>query len=104
VVAELLVGPEGQLAPLFTYPAELLGVWVDDRGHAYVDLSAPPTPLEGSHTELLVVYGVVDSILLNCPELRGVQLLFGGTEVDSLTGHLDLSRPLALNKDFIVAS
>jgi germination protein M len=104
VVTELVSGPEGTLAPLFTWEAELLGVWVDADGYAYVDISAPPGPLTGSHTELGLVYGIVDSVLLNCPELRGVQLLLGGTEVDSLTGHLDLSRPLALNKDFIVAS
>ena len=72
-------------------------VFVDEQGHAFVDLIAPPEPLEGSHIELMLVYGVVDSVLLNCPELRAVQILFGGAEVPTLTGHLDLSRPLVLN-------
>jgi len=104
VMAELIGGPEGRLAPVFTWKVELLGVWVDAEGYAYVDITAPPEPLTGSHSELSLAYGVVDSVLLNCPELRGVQLLFDGAEVGSLSGHLDLSRPLALNKDFIVAS
>ncbi len=51
-----------------------------------------------------MTYAVVNSILLNCPELDTVQLLFGGHEVKTLTGHLDLSRPLALNKGFIATS
>lgn len=104
VVAELLAGSDSGLGPALPYPAELAGVFVDGRGTAYVDLSPPPEPLGGSHTELLVAYGVVDSVLLNCPELSRVQLLFGGEEVETLTGHLDLSRPLPLNRAFIAPS
>jgi germination protein M len=104
VVDELLRGPNSQLAPLFPYPAQLDAVFVDQMGNAYIDLTAPPAPLEGSNIELMLTYGVVDSVLLNCPELRAVQLLFGGRELETLTGHLDLSRPLVLNKRFIAAS
>jgi len=103
VMNELLKGSEGRLAPTVPYPAEVLGVYLDDRGSAFVDLTAPPEPLTGSHTELLLAYGVVDSVLLNCPELTAVQILFSGSEVPTLSGHLDLSRPLRLNKRFISA-
>jgi len=104
VVQELLAGPasrRGRLASPLPYPAELLSMFVDDGGTAFINLSPPQEPLEGSHTELLLAYAVVNSILLNCPELSAVQLLFGGQEVKTLTGHLDLSRPLRLNKRFI---
>jgi hypothetical protein len=101
VVRELLAGAQGGFNAVVPYPAELLGVFVDGDGNAYVDLSAPPEPLTGSNTELLLAYGVVDSVLLNCPELHAVQLLFAGEEVDTLSGHLDLSRPLPLNRSFI---
>lgn len=102
VVEELLAGSRAGLGTLFPYPAEVLGVYVDHDGHAFVDLSGPEEPLQGSHTELMLAYGTVDSILLNCPELSSVQLLFSGTEVATLTGHLDLSRPLPLNK-YVIA-
>jgi hypothetical protein len=104
VVSELLFGPTGGLGPVVPYPAEVNSVFVDSDGSAYVDITAPPAPLDGSHTELMLVYGVVDSVLLNCPELNAVQILFGGREIDTLTGHLDLSKPLVLNKRFIAAS
>jgi len=104
VMRELLFGPLGELKPVVPYSAEVSSVFVDDQGHAYIDLTAPPRPLTGSHTELMLAYGVVDSVLLNCPDLQAVQILFGGREVDTLTGHLDLSRPLVLNKRFIAAS
>jgi hypothetical protein len=101
VVLEVLAGPTGDLAPVVPWPAELNSVFVDDRGNAFIDITAPPEAVTGSHTELLLAYGLVDAILLNCPELTAVQILFGGHEVPTLTGHLDLSRPLVLNKRFI---
>jgi germination protein M len=105
VMRELLAGPRAsKLAPPVPYEASLMAVFVDQKGRAYVDLTAPPQPLNGSSTELMLAYGVVNSIILNCPEISAVQILFGGHEVDSLTGHLDLSRPLVLNKRFISSS
>lgn len=103
VVSELLAGPTAGLAPVVPYPAEVNAVFVDASGLAFVDITAPPAPLEGSNVELMLVYGLVDSVLLNCPELRAVQILFGGAELPTLTGHLDLSRPLVLNRRFIAS-
>lgn len=106
VMRELLTGPATSqgLAPVVPYQAQLEAVFIDSDGNAFVDLTAPPDPLQGSSTELLLAYGVVDSILLNCPTINAVQILFGGREVPTLTGHLDFSKPLALNKRFIAAS
>ena len=106
VMRELLAGPsEGsRFAPVVPYAAAVDAVFVDEHGTAFVDLTPPPEPLTGSSTELLLAYGVVDSIILNCPEVSAVQILFGGREVPTLTGHLDLSRPLVLNKRFIAPS
>jgi hypothetical protein len=103
VVVEVLAGPSGDLQPVVPWPAELNAVFVDLYGTAFIDLTAPPEPLTGSHTELMLAYGLVNSILLNCPDLGSVQILLSGHEVPTLTGHLDLSRPLALNKRFIAS-
>ena len=106
VMRELLTGPATSqgLAPVVPYQAQLEAVFIDSDGNAFVALTAPPDPLQGSSTELLLAYGVVDSILLNCPTINAVQILFGGREVPTLTGHLDFSKPLVLNKRFIAAS
>jgi hypothetical protein len=103
VVLEVLAGPTGNLHPVVPWAAELTAVFVDPEGTVFIDLTAPPEPLEGSNNELMLAYGLVDSILLNCPELTAVQILFGGHEVPTLTGHLDFSRPLVLNKRFIAS-
>lgn len=104
VLSELFAGSTEDLLPVAPWQIQLEAVYLDGAGNAFVDLSPPPAPLTGSHTELMLAYGIVDSILLNCPQLRGVQLLFGGSEVHSLAGHLDLSRPLVLNKQIIATS
>jgi hypothetical protein len=103
LVGELLAGPTGNLHPVVPWAAELNAVFIDREGTAFIDLTAPPDPLTGSHTELMLAYGLVDSILLNCPELTAVQILFSGREIGTLTGHLDFSRPLVLNKRFIAS-
>jgi germination protein M len=103
VVHELLAGSKEGLFPVLPYRAELLTAFVDKDGQAFIDLTPPPAPLAGSHTELLLAYGLVDTVLLNCPELHAVQILFDDNEVATLTGHLDLSKPLVLNKRFIAA-
>lgn len=101
IVNELLAGPRSGLLPAVPWPATLDDLFVDGSGIAYVDLSAPPEPLAGSNVELMMAYSVVDSVLLNCPGLHSLQILLDGHEVPTLTGHLDLSRPLVLNKRFI---
>jgi len=105
VMNELLAGPRAsRLAPPVPYQASLEAVFVDEHANAYVNLTPPPEPLAGSSTELMLAYGVVNSILLNCPEISAVQILFGGHEIETLTGHLDLSKPLVLNRRFIASS
>ena len=104
VVTELLRGPTTGLTAVVPWEAELGAVFLDDQGNAFVDLTAPPEPLTGTSSELMLCYGIVNSIILNCPELKGVQILFGGHEIGTLTGHLDLSKPLHLNKSLIAAS
>jgi len=100
LVNALIEGPRGSLSPIFPYQAELLTVFVDLHGRAFVDISAPVAPIGGSTTECNLTYGIVDTVLLNT-DLKAVQLLFDGKEVQTLGGHLDLSRPLSLNKAFI---
>ena len=105
VVLELLAGPgRGGLLPAVPWAAELLGIFVDGRGTVYVDLTGPPEPLAGSTVELMTAYSIVDSVLLNCPELHRLQILLDGREIPTLTGHLDLSRPLPVNTAFISPS
>jgi hypothetical protein len=74
------------------------GLYVAD-GAATVDFSAElRNGLHGgSSAELLCVYSLVNSLLLNCSDLRSVAVLVEGQPVETLSGYLDLSVPLVEN-------
>jgi len=78
-------------------------LYITDRGDAYVDLSREASAAHpgGTSTELLTVYAIVDSLTVNLPAVRAVQILVDGKEQDTLAGHVDLHRPLEKNLDFV---
>ncbi len=95
VMEELVAGSRQGLAPAVPWGATVQAVFVDRDGNAWVDLTPPPADaVSGTDGELDLAYATVNSIAANCPDVRRVQLLFGGQQVATF-GHLDLSRPLA---------
>jgi spore germination protein GerM len=77
----------------------LRAVFITKSGDAYVDLSRDARTAHpgGTMEELLTVYTIVNALTVNLPAVTGVQLLVDGKEVDTLSGHVDLRRPLAKN-------
>lgn len=63
---------------------------------AVVDLS--PEVIEnhegGSSGELQTIYSIVDTLLLNFPEIKQVQILVGGERKETIAGHIDITEPL----------
>ena len=104
VIEELLKGPRTALLPAFGPGTRVLEVFVNARGVAYVDLSAEvrPLPGPGSQGELLSVYALVNSVVANFPAVKRVQLLVDDKPVETLGGHVDLSRPLLPDMTFLV--
>ncbi|MEW6338254.1 MAG: GerMN domain-containing protein [Acidobacteriota bacterium] len=101
VMGELLAGSQQGAPAPFPYAATVEAAFVDNRGNAFVALSAPPPGgVQGSATEVGMVYASVHSVVANCPGIERVQLLFGGREVQTL-GHLDLSGPLAPRPELV---
>jgi spore germination protein GerM len=96
VLRELIRGSgAGLLAPLD--PAtRVLEVFVTPNGTAYVDLSAEavPTGGTGSQVEEHSVYAIVNTLTVNFPAVKRVQILVEDRPVVSLAGHTDLSQPL----------
>jgi hypothetical protein len=107
VVAALLAGPQAAgLQPPFPGGVEVGSVAVVGDV-AYVDLRAPEQPAPpsgGSLREMLMVYSVVDSVLLNIPEVQRVALLWNGVQRESFSGHLDTARPLAADTSLVAQS
>jgi hypothetical protein len=77
----------------------LRAVFITKNGDAYVDLSREARAAHpgGTVNELLTVYTIVNALTVNLPAVNAVQVLVDGKEVDTLSGHVDLRRPLAKN-------
>lgn len=84
----------------------LRGVYVSNRNEVFVDLDSTVRTSHpgGSMQELLTVYGLVNTLLVNLPTMSEVQILVDGREADTLAGHVDLRRPLRRNDLLIVGT
>jgi sporulation and spore germination protein len=96
VVEELVRGSKAGLGATLAPDTRVLHVFVSARGTAYVDLSkeAAANHLGGSEAELVTVYSVVNSLAVNFPAIKRVQILIEDRPVATLAGHVDLTRPL----------
>lgn len=101
VLEELFAGSQEGWASPFTWPATVDAVFFTAAGTVVADISPPPVGhIQGTASEMGLVYGAVNSVVASCPGVARVQLLFGGRQVESF-GHLDLSRPLAGRPDLV---
>lgn len=70
---------------------------------AVVDLS--PEVIQnhegGSSGELQTIYSIVDTLCLNFPEIKEVQILVGGKKEETIAGHIDISQPLGPDRKII---
>jgi spore germination protein GerM len=82
---------------------KLRAVFITEGGEAYVDLSREVKSAHpgGSMNELLTVYTLVNALTANLPAVTAVQVLVEGKEVDTLSGHVDLRRPLPKNPAWV---
>lgn len=83
--------------------AEVREVWVSPGGIAYVDFSGAILDAlpGGSLAEIHAVYGVIATLTASFPNIHAVQFLVEGREIDTLNGHLNLSRPLLPLSDWM---
>jgi spore germination protein GerM len=104
ILADLLAGPATPAAGRAVPPGTRLNqIYVLDSGVAYLDFSEELAGGigGGSQVELLTVYAIVDSVALNVSEIKRVGILIHGRPVETLSGHVDLRRPLPPDRSWI---
>lgn len=106
VMKELVKGPSGDLIPTIPEGTEARDLFITKDGIAYADFSAALSANHngGSLGEMNTVFSIVDTLTLNFPEIKRVQILIEDQAVDTLNGHLDLSRPLRQDLSFVAAT
>jgi hypothetical protein len=103
ILSDLLSGPSSEAAVSFIPTGtRLRQVYVVDQT-AYADFSEElRAGLDGgSDPEILTVYSIVNSLVLNIHEIARVGILVEGRPCETLNGHLDLRRPLKPNQKLI---
>lgn len=98
VLGQLLAGPQSKSAlDVFPTNSRLRQAFYDEeRRLLYLDfndaLVANLNP--GSAIELAVMGSLMRTLAVDFPEIERVQILVDGLEIETLGGHLDLTRPL----------
>lgn len=116
LVEELLAGPQGGQAaaggatgdglwPPFPAGVTLGGAYLMADATVILDLvSADGTqPSTGSREELLMLYSLVDTVLLNVAEAERLVLLWNGGQPTTFAGHVDTTRPLTAKPELIAS-
>jgi spore germination protein GerM len=98
-VEALIAGPQSDLVPILPDQVSLHAISVDDSlvslDFSQELIAAHPG---GTQSELLTIYGLADTLTVNFPHLRQVQILVDGAQATTLKGHVDLRLPI--NPDF----
>jgi spore germination protein GerM len=93
---ELIAGPTGNALRTVSAEVKIREVFIDDQGTAYVDFSEAlsQTHPGGLWAEMLTLRSIMQTLVANVPEIKRVQILIEGREVETLAGHIDIRRPL----------
>jgi len=99
IIEALIKGPTRGLTRTIPKDTTLRALYITAEGICYVDLSATVRENHpgGVDTELLTVYSIVNSLILNISEIRAVKILIEGQESMTIAGHIDLQKPVSAN-------
>jgi spore germination protein GerM len=103
VMTELINGPKGKLIRTLPPQTKLLGLELDENGIAKVNVnrSLLKDHPGGSEAEMMTVYSMTNTLALNFPQIKRVQILIDGKTVETIAGHLSIKKPVPPNPDLI---
>jgi spore germination protein GerM len=99
IIAALIQGPTEGLMRTIPAGTKLLALFVAPDGTAYLDLTATLKDghPRGIQSEQMTIFSIVNSLILNIPEINAVKILIDGHESMTLAGHIDLRFPFKAN-------
>jgi hypothetical protein len=99
IIAALIQGPTEGLMRTIPAGTILRAFFVTPDGTAYVDLTATLKDAHpgGIQSEQMTIFSIVNSLILNIPEINAVKILIDGRESMTLAGHIDLRFPFKAN-------
>jgi spore germination protein GerM len=102
-ILELVKGPKGKLIPTLPPRTKLIAIQINDAGMAKVNFNPALSKDHpgGSSAEMMTVYSIVNSLTLNFPQIKRVQILIDGKPIETIAGHLSLKQPISSKPDLI---
>jgi spore germination protein GerM len=102
-IIELIKGPKGKLTPTLPPKTKLLAIQLNEEGVAKVNFnkSLSKDHPGGSSAEIMTTYSIVNSLTLNFPKIKQVQILVEGKPIETIAGHLSLKQPISSNPSLI---
>lgn len=99
IVEALIKGPQRGLIRTIPADTTVRAIYVTPEGICYVDLNSNIADKHpgGIKSELFSIYSIVNSVVLNVPEVEAVKILINGDEAETLAGHIDLQVPVKAN-------
>ena len=103
IMEALIKGPKPGLMRTLPAGTQLRAFYLAPGNRAYVDLSESITEQYpgGCKSEMLTLYSIVNSLILNMPEVSTVKILVGGRDVPTLAGHIDIRYPFTADMSLI---
>ncbi|MFZ0240805.1 MAG: GerMN domain-containing protein [Desulfobacterales bacterium] len=103
IMEGLIKGPKSGLMRTLPPGTRLRGFYLAAGNRAYVDVSESIAEQHpgGCQSEILSLYSIVNSLVLNMPEVSTVTVLVGGRDVSTLAGHIDIRQPFTADMSLI---
>jgi spore germination protein GerM len=99
IIEALIKGPQKGLVRTLPAATAVRAIFVTSEGLCFVDLTSAVSENHpgGIQAELLTIYSIVNSLVLNVPKIKAVKILINGNESMTLAGHIDLQAPFKAN-------
>jgi spore germination protein GerM len=80
-----------------------LNLRLDEKGVAVVNFNKALSKDHpgGSSAEIMTTYSIVNSLTLNFPKIKQIQILVEGKPIETIAGHLSLKQPISPNPSLI---
>ena len=99
ILRALINGPRSNLIRTIPAATELRAIFISADNTCVVDFESAIRDNHpgGCRGEMLTVYSIVNSLIINIPSIKEVKLLIEGNDIDTLAGHLSMQSPVPAN-------
>ncbi len=99
ILDALIKGPQKGLVRTIPAGTAVRALYVTKDGTAFADFTEAVKERHpgGIESERITIYSIVNSLVLNIPDIDSVKILIEGCETTTLAGHIDLRSPFKAN-------